>query len=146
MGRAKASPTMVMALICTGLAAWYLSWLLGGAYVGTPALFGLLIAAETFNLVQAVGFWWTCSHQRMRAGRAPAGTEAVDVMIPVYDEPVDIVEPTVAAAAALHGADVRVWLLDDGKSAEMKRRSTGRWSWIRSTGVSAIHWFSDTSA
>jgi cellulose synthase (UDP-forming) len=112
---------MVMAVICAGLAVWYLSWLLGGAHVGTPALFGLLIAAETFNLVQAVGFWWTCSHQRMRAGRAPTGAEAVDVMIPVYDEPVDIVEPTVAAASALHGADVRVWLLDDGKNPEMER-------------------------
>jgi cellulose synthase (UDP-forming) len=38
----------------------------------------------------------------------------------VYDEPIDVVEPTVAAAAALHGADVRVWLLDDGKSPAMR--------------------------
>src|SRR3954447_15574248 len=112
---------IVMALICSGLAVWYLSWLLGGAQVGNPVLFGLLIAAEGFNLIQAVGFWWTCSHQRMRPGRAPTGPEAVDVMIPVYDEPVDIVEPTLSAAAAMHGADVRVWLLDDGKSAEMQR-------------------------
>jgi cellulose synthase (UDP-forming) len=112
---------LVMALICTVLAVWYLSWLLGGAHVGNPVLFGLLIAAESFNLIQAVGFWWTCSHQRMRVGRAPVGREAVDVMIPVYDEPADIVEPTVAAAAALHGADVRVWLLDDGNRREMER-------------------------
>jgi cellulose synthase/poly-beta-1,6-N-acetylglucosamine synthase-like glycosyltransferase len=112
---------LVMALICTGLAAWYLSWLLAGSHVGNPVLFGLLIAAESFNLIQAVGFWWTCSHQRMRPGRAPARAEAVDVMIPVYDEPVDIVEPTVAAASALPGADVRVWLLDDGKSPEMEQ-------------------------
>jgi cellulose synthase (UDP-forming) len=111
---------MLMALICTGLAVWYLSWLLGGAHVGNPVLFGMLIAAETFNLVQAVGFWWTCSHQRMREGRAPTGNEAVDVMIPVYDEPVDVVEPTVAGAAALHGAEVRVWLLDDGRRVEMR--------------------------
>jgi cellulose synthase (UDP-forming) len=116
---------IVMALICSGLAVWYLYWLLGGAHVGTPVLFGLLIAAESFNLIQAVGFWWTCSHQRMRPGRAPTGPEAVDVMIPVYDEPVDIVEPTVAAAAAMHGADVRVWLLDDGKSPEMERLAAG---------------------
>jgi cellulose synthase (UDP-forming) len=111
---------LLMALVCTGLAVWYLSWLLGGAHIGNPVLFGLLIAAESFNLVQAVGFWWTCSHQRMRPGRAPTGAEAIDVMIPVYDEPVDVVEPTVAAAAALEGADVRVWLLDDGKSPEMR--------------------------
>jgi cellulose synthase (UDP-forming) len=112
---------LLMAVICSGLAIWYLSWLLGGAHVGTPALFGLLIAAESFNLIQAIGFWWTCSHQRMRPGRAPAGDEAVDVLIPVYDEPVDVVEPTVAAASVLSGADVRVWLLDDGKRPELKR-------------------------
>jgi cellulose synthase (UDP-forming) len=110
---------LLMALICSVLAVWYLSWLLGGAHVGAPLLFGLLIAAESFNLIQAVGFWWTCSHQRMRDGRAPSGDEAVDVMIPTYDEPIDVVEPTIAAAAHLHGADVRVWLLDDGRRPEM---------------------------
>jgi cellulose synthase (UDP-forming) len=112
---------LLMALICAVLAVWYLSWLLGGAHVGNPVLFGLLIAAESFNLIQAVGFWWTCSHQRMRPGRAPTGAGAVDVMIPVYDEPIDIVEPTVAAASTMDGADVRVWLLDDGKSPEMEQ-------------------------
>ena len=28
----------------------------------------------------------------------------VDVLVPVYDEPLDVVEPTVAAARALRGA------------------------------------------
>jgi cellulose synthase (UDP-forming) len=111
----------VMAAICAPLAVWYLSWLLGGARVGNPALFGLLIAAESFNLIQAAGFWWTCSRQRMRRPRAASGNAAVDVMIPVYDEPVDVVEPTVAAAARLEGDDVRVWLLDDGRRPEMER-------------------------
>ncbi len=110
----------LMAVICAVLAVWYLSWLLGGAHVGNPILFGLLIAAEGFNLIQAVGFWWTCSHQRMRPGRAPVGNEAVDVLIPVYDEPIDVVEPTVAGAASMHGAEVRVWLLDDGGRSEME--------------------------
>jgi cellulose synthase/poly-beta-1,6-N-acetylglucosamine synthase-like glycosyltransferase len=112
---------VVMALICAGLAAWYLSWLLAGGRVGSPVLFGLLIGAEAFNLIQALGFWWTCSRQRMRRGLAPTLEAATDVMIPVYDEPVDVVEPTVAAAARLHGADVRVWLLDDGRREEMRR-------------------------
>jgi cellulose synthase (UDP-forming) len=109
-----------MAVICIALAGWYMSWLLQGQRVGTTVLFGLLIAAEGFNVAQALGFWWTCAHQRVREhlprrhGRVP-----VDVMIPVYDEPVDVVEPTVAAAARIRGHDVRVWLLDDGRRAEM---------------------------
>ena len=40
-------------------------------------------------------------------------------MIPVYDEPVEVVEPTLAAATELRGADVTVWLLDDGARPEM---------------------------
>ncbi|MGH2956939.1 MAG: glycosyl hydrolase family 8 [Solirubrobacterales bacterium] len=111
---------VLMAAICSLLAAWYLSWLLDGARVGNAVLFGLLVGAEAFNLTQAIGFWWTCSHQRMRHGRAPADPDvAVDVMVPVYDEPVEVVEPTVAAAVRLRGNDVRVWLLDDGRRAEM---------------------------
>ena len=63
---------LVMAVICTGLAVWYLSWLLGGAHVGNPFLFALLIGAESFNLIQAVGFWWTCTRERpYRRGTSP---------------------------------------------------------------------------
>jgi cellulose synthase (UDP-forming) len=139
--RQARSRALLMALICSVLAVWYLSWLLGGAHVGTPALFAMLIAAESFNLIQAVGFWWTCSHQRMRPGRAPVGSEAVDVLIPVYDEPLDVVEPTVAGAAALHGVDVRVWLLDDGQRREMEemaaRHGVGYITRARNVGAKA---------
>ena len=110
-----------MAVICIPLAVWYLTWLVQGKRVGDPVLFGLLIAAEAFNLVQAIGFWWTCANQRIRLGRAPsAPSPAVDVMIPVYDEPVVVVAPTIAAARALPGEDVRVWLLDDGRRDELE--------------------------
>jgi cellulose synthase (UDP-forming) len=111
---------IVMAMVCIPLAAWYLSWLLQGQRIGNPVLFGLLIAAEAFNLVQAIGFWWTCARQRLRGGRSLAAPAAVDVMIPVYDEPLTVVEPTVAAACALRGAEVRAWLLDDGDRDEME--------------------------
>jgi cellulose synthase (UDP-forming) len=112
--------SLLMACLCLPLAAWYLLWLLQGRRIGDPVLFGLLIAAEAFNLVQAVGFWWTCSRQRLRGGRAFTGEPPdVDVLIPVYDEPLEVVEPTVAAASALRGADVTVWLLDDGARDEM---------------------------
>ena len=52
------------------LAVWYFEWLLRPGRVGNPVLYGLLIAAELFNLVQAVGFWWTTLHGRDR-GPAP---------------------------------------------------------------------------
>ncbi|HUE25416.1 MAG TPA: glycosyl hydrolase family 8, partial [Solirubrobacteraceae bacterium] len=116
-GRRRA---IVMAMLCIPLAIWYLSWLLQGQRIGNPVLFGLLIAAEAFNLVQAIGFWWTCAHQRLRGGLAPTAVAPVDVMIPVYDEPLTVVEPTVAAACALRGAEARVWVLDDADRDELE--------------------------
>ncbi|HEV3129905.1 MAG TPA: glycosyl hydrolase family 8 [Solirubrobacteraceae bacterium] len=113
---------MLMALLCLPLAGWYLSWLLQGKRIGEPVLFGLLIAAEAFNLLQAIGFWWTCSRQRVRPGKPAGRTDTrVDVLIPTSDEPLSVVEPTVAAACALRGADVSVWLLDDGHRGEMAK-------------------------
>jgi cellulose synthase (UDP-forming) len=44
----------------------------------------------------------------------------VDVFIPVYNEHVAVVEPAIAAATSLRGASVRVYLLDDGSSPQMR--------------------------
>jgi cellulose synthase (UDP-forming) len=103
------------------LALFYFGWLLAPERVGQPALYVLLVVAELFNLAQAVGFWWTCAAERARRPLALTGSPPrVDVLIPVYDEPVAVVEPTVAGAARMSGAEVRVWLLDDGGSEEMR--------------------------
>lgn len=103
----------------------YLLWLLRPSRVGHPALFAVLVVAELFNVAQALGFWWTCAFAPRRRRPPPAAdpkepTVAVDVFIPTYDESVEIVEPTVAAAVRLRGADVRVALLDDGDREEMR--------------------------
>lgn len=121
---APSSVRRVRALVVVNvaLALWYVGWLLVPSRVGNPLLYGVLVIAEMFNLTQAAGFWWTASRQRTRA-RAPvplADRPRVDVLIPVYDEPEDVVEPTVAAATRLRGADARVALLDDGGRHEME--------------------------
>ena len=111
----------LMLAIALPLALFYFAWLLNPDRIGNPLLYGLLVAAELFNLVQAFGFWWTCSHQRGRRPlRRRTGEDPdVDVFIPTYDEPVEIVEPTVAAATRMRGARVLVHLLDDGDRPEM---------------------------
>jgi len=101
-------------------AVTYLSWLLRPERVGHPALFFLLVVAELFNVVHALGFWWTCARSGDRPHRPSAGLPEVDVLIPVYGEPVEVVEPTVIAAGALRGARVRVAVLDDGASRDME--------------------------
>jgi cellulose synthase (UDP-forming) len=117
-GRRRAMRLLLVAIM--PLAIFYFAWLLQGERVGHPALYALLLGAELFNAVQAFGFWWTCSRDRRRRRPAWEGPPpAVDVFVPVYDEPVKIVEPTIRAAAAMTGGDVRVHLLDDGASDAM---------------------------
>lgn len=108
------------ALIGLPLIGWYLSWLLNPVRVGQPELYALLVCSELLNVIQAAGFWWTCAFERVREPKPPTRPASVDVFIPRYDEPMEIVELTVAAAAGLRGDDVRVWLLDDGDSDEMR--------------------------
>jgi cellulose synthase (UDP-forming) len=103
------------------LAIWYFEWLLRPSRVGDPVLYGLLVSAELFNLLQGAGFWWTCWRGRDRpdAPPIPAPAPWVDVLIPVYNEPVDVVGATVAAAVAMEGAPVAVHLLDDAGRDEL---------------------------
>ncbi len=118
-GRRRALRFLLLAML--PLAIFYFAWLIDGERVGNPVLYALLIGAELFNAAQALGFWWTCSRDGRR--RRPAWTgppPAVDVFIPVYDEPVAVVEPTVRAAVEMTGAEVTVHLLDDGASGEMQ--------------------------
>jgi cellulose synthase (UDP-forming) len=114
---------MLLVLVNALLAVWYFSWLAQPQRVGVPALFGLLVAAEVFNLCQAVGFWWTGVRGRRKPAMLPPlpGDVDVDVLVPVYGEPVEIVEPTIEAATRMRGARVQVALLDDGESDEMQR-------------------------
>jgi cellulose synthase (UDP-forming) len=120
-----------LVLLAIPLAAWYFGWLLQPERIGEPILYGLLVGAELFNLVQASGFWWTVTRApaRLVPGRRRRSA-VVDVLIPVYDEPVEIVEPTVAAARRMRGARVRVHVLDDSQRPEvedMARRQGARY-------------------
>jgi cellulose synthase (UDP-forming) len=121
LSRPAGNRVWFLLLINLPLAVWYFSWLLAPQRIGNRGLYGVLIAAELFNLVQAAGFWWTCADERpRRTAVRPAQLVDVDVLIPVYGEPVDVVEPTIAAAAFLRGARVHVALLDDGDSPQME--------------------------
>ena len=111
----------ILLMLGVPLAAWYFGWLLQPERIGHPVLFALLAAAELFNLVQAVGFWWTASVDRpSRAAPRLGRTPEVDVLVPVYGEPLEVVEPTLTRAASMEGARVRVHLLDDGGDDAMK--------------------------
>jgi len=113
----------ILALVSTVLAALYLKWLLVDARPENHYLYWLLVAAEVFNIAQAAGFWYTISVQRWTEPLAPdfsRGSGTVDVFVTVLGEPADIVERTVEAAVAMHHPRMRVHVLDDGRSPEMR--------------------------
>ncbi len=108
-------------LVNVPLAVWYLSWLLSPGRASNRLLYAMLLGAEGLNVIQALGFWWTMASVRRRNVRPPCTDPVdVDVFIPVYNEPVAIVEATIAAATRLRSARARVTLLDDGGSPEME--------------------------
>jgi cellulose synthase (UDP-forming) len=124
----------VLLPLSMAFSVWYLVWLLLPERVGNPYLFGILITAQLFNFSQAIGFWWTCWPRRRRSPspEAVGPPPDVDVLIPVYNEPLDVVAPTVAAATALRGAVVHVYLLDDAGRPELEELAE-QW------GVDYIH-------
>lgn len=96
-------------------AVWYFAWLLQPGHAGVLVLFAALVAADLFNGFHAFSFWLTCLRRpRRRPFVAPEGA-VVDVLIPTYNEPLEVLEPTVRGALAMRGADVRVHVLDDGE-------------------------------
>ena len=117
--RRRSTVLSAAALLC---GVWYFTWLLRPDRVGNPVLFAVLVAAELFNFGQAVGFWLTCVRQPRHPTVAPSIGRPVDVdvLIPVYNEPVEVVEATIDAARSMRGARVHVALLDDGDSSAMR--------------------------
>ena len=119
----------LFAVTSTVFAALYMWWLLFDARPDTEWLYWLLVAAETFNILQALGFWITISFQKWSEPEPPDRDAArtVDLLITVRGEPADVVEHTLAAAAAVRHPAKRVWVLDDGDSPEI-RVLAGRFS------------------
>jgi cellulose synthase (UDP-forming) len=102
--------------------AWYFGWLLQPDRVGVVWLFALLVAADLFNGAHAVSFWLTCLRRpRERRFALPSSSDArVDVLIPTYGEPLDVLERTLAAARVMDApGPVRLWLLDDAQRPEV---------------------------
>jgi cellulose synthase (UDP-forming) len=114
----------LLALVMLPLSLWYFGWLLQPGRVGVPALFAVLVAAELFNLFQAGGFWWTVTRRDRRPALVPLSRDGtpplVDVLIPTYDEPLDVLEPTVGAALEMRGSRLVVSVLDDGCRPEVE--------------------------
>jgi len=80
----------------------------------------LLLVAESYGLlVLFLGYFQTIESTE-RDPVAVTEFPSVDVFIPTYNEPVDVVRRTVIGALAIDYREKRVYLLDDGKRPEME--------------------------
>lgn len=112
--------TALWALAGMAASVWYFGWLLHPDRVGVVWLFALLVAADLFNGAHAVSFWLTCLRRPRERPFALPSDARVDVLIPTYGEPLDVLERTLAAARAMDApGPVRLWLLDDAQRPEV---------------------------
>ncbi len=102
---------------------------LGVIYVGWRWLFSVnwsvwwaavpLVLAETYSLTDSFLFGATMWRMRERGDPPPPiPVSSVDVLITTYNEPVDLVMTTAAAALAITQPH-RTWILDDGARTDM---------------------------
>jgi cellulose synthase (UDP-forming) len=101
----------------------YLVWRVGWSGSGIPGwLFWPLVGAEWFGWTSLVTYAWLAWRVPTIA-RPPTAHDAVrhvvDVFVCTYDEPADVVEPTLIGCAAIRGPHT-TFLLDDGRQGEMR--------------------------
>lgn len=86
----------------------------------------LLVAAETYAwVVMLLGYFqvfWVLDRKPVPCPEDKALWPHVDVFIPIYNEPLDVLRPTVNAAASMDWPleKLHVWILDDGDRDEIK--------------------------
>jgi cellulose synthase (UDP-forming) len=102
----------------------YFLWRIGWSGRGVnPALFAVLLVAELFGWLSLVLYAFL-GWRGPRSGRPPRrGTPTVDVFVCTYNEPVYVLEATLAGCRAITYPHT-TYLLDDGRRAEMAELAT----------------------
>lgn len=99
--------------------AAYLTWRIGWSGRGAaPLPYWILIAAELYGFVSLVLYAWGAWRVPVAVRPRRRGTPTVDIFVCTYDEPVRVVEATLAGCRAI-SCDHTTYLLDDGHRAEM---------------------------
>ena len=97
----------------------YLSWRVTIFNNDALVLSSVFYAAEIMGLVLGLAtIFISLTYRHREPGSAPEGV-SVDVFIPTYREPVDLVRRTLRAAMAIDYPH-ETWLLDDGNRQEMR--------------------------
>jgi cellulose synthase (UDP-forming) len=109
----------LLAVVALCWSAAYLAWRIGWSWHGSnPELWGCLLLAELYglwNLATLAWLTWDVT-PRTRPGSSPG--RSVDVYICTYDEPIAVLEATLAGCELMTYSHT-TWLLDDGARAEI---------------------------
>lgn len=109
----------VVAVVAMVWGAAYLTWRIGWTWRGAnPVMYLTLLVAEVVGWV-SLGFYAYLAWSRAECAPAPVTTtRSVDVLVPTYDEPVDVLRATLLGCAAVEHPHT-TWLLDDGDRPEV---------------------------
>lgn len=118
--RRRRATLRVLILAGTVALGWWLGWLVNFTHAASIPLYGLLVLAQLINIFQVVGYWLAVWRLREPSRRKGDIEGDVDVFITTYNEPIEIVESTLAAAVAMRRPH-RTYLLDDGRRTEMEQ-------------------------
>ncbi len=114
-------PRLLHALVALALCwtAAYLTWRVGWSEQGSnPVLWAALLLAELYGCWNLVMLAWITWDIRSDPRPAPTPGRAVDVYICTYDEPLAVLEATLAGCALLDYPHT-TYVLDDGRRAEV---------------------------
>jgi cellulose synthase (UDP-forming) len=109
-----------------GQAEWQQIW----AYV--------FLVFETATVASSLSVYTFMARVRERSSTSDSRRESpllyapVDVFIPTYNEPQDILERTLVGAMAIEHPDLRVWVLDDGNRAWVRELTEEMGAFYRS--------------
>lgn len=107
---------LVLAFFVLGL--WYLTWRATTLSTTAPLFSWAIYLAEVYGFFSAaLHIFMTCRLTERHSVPPPPGL-TVDVFIPTYNEPVDLVRKTILAAQHMDYSH-QTWLLDDGNRQEM---------------------------
>ena len=115
----------LFALAALAVTAAYLTWRVAAGTVNLAAWWVAvpLLAAEIHNafglLLYTVALWEVDGGPTPPRAVAPSGLR-IAVLIPTFNEPAEVLLPTVAASVALRPAH-ETWVLDDGRRDDIRR-------------------------
>ncbi|WP_456404519.1 UDP-forming cellulose synthase catalytic subunit [Thiolapillus sp.] len=119
---------IVLSAIASGRYLWWrINYTLNWDDLLDLTLGFVLLSAELFAwLVLMLGYFQSARPLRRQPASLPADPSqwpSVDIFIPTYNEPLDVVKPTVHAALAMDWPEdkLNVYLLDDGRRPEFRQ-------------------------